>query len=95
MKKKQPTYTDDFKRKIAELRESGKSIGEIQREYGMSKATISTWHAQFRTSGSFRAADNLSEEEKELRRLRKENKRLMMEVDILKQAALILGRNGE
>ena len=95
MTKKQPTYTEDFKRKIAELRESGKSIHEIQREYGMAKATICKWQEQYRTSGSFKAADNLSEEEKELRRLRKENKQLRMEVDILKQAALIMGRNAE
>jgi transposase len=95
MSKKQPTYTADFKRKIAELVESGKSLAEISREYGMSKGTASTWHRQYKTSGSFKAVDNLSTEDKELRQLRKENKRLKMEVDILKQAALILGRNAE
>ena len=95
MSKKQPIYTADFKRKISELRESGKSIAELSREYGMSKATIMNWHKQYKTSGSFKASDNLSEGEKELRQLRKENKRLQMEVDILKQAALILGRSGE
>jgi len=95
MNKKQPTYTTEFKRKIAELRENGKSINEIQREYGMAKATICNWHTQYKTSGSFKAADNLSEADKELRHLRKENKKLRMEVDILKQAALILGRNAE
>ena len=95
MSKKQPTYTIEFKRKIAELRESGKSINEIHQEYGMAKATICNWHNQYKTSGSFKAADNLSDEEKELRRLRKENKQLRMEVDILKQAALIMGRNAE
>ena len=95
MKKKQPVYTDDFKRKIAELRENGKSINEIMREYGMAKATVCKWHEQYRTSGSFKAEDNRSEDEKELRQLRKENKKLRMEVDILKQAALIMGRNAE
>jgi transposase len=34
----------------------------------------------------------MSESEKELRQVRKENKQLGMENDILKQAALILGR---
>ncbi|WP_289891932.1 hypothetical protein [Virgibacillus pantothenticus] len=43
-------------------------------------------------TGSFAAKDNCSEEENELARLRKENQRLMMENDILKQAALIMGR---
>jgi len=95
MKKKQPTYTSDFKSKISELRESGKSISELSREYGIAKGTISIWHNQYKSTGSFRTSDNLSEEEKELKHLRKENKQLRMEVDILKQAALIMGRNAE
>lgn len=95
MTKKQPVYTAEFKRKIVELRESGKSIPELSREYGISKTSISTWHTQHKTSGSFKTSDNLSDDEKELRNLRKENKRLKMEVDILKQAALIMARNDE
>jgi transposase len=43
-------------------------------------------------SGQFGVEANMSESEKELRELRKENKHLRMENDILKQAALILGR---
>ena len=91
----QPTYTAEFKRKIAELHEAGKSTNEIMKEYGMAKSTISKWHQQFMQSGSFKTADNLSESEKEMRKLRKENKQLRMENDILKQAALILGRNAK
>jgi transposase len=88
-------YTEEFKRQIAQLRESGRTISAIVREYGISKATISTWHKQYRTSGTFTAESNRSPEEKELRELRKVNKQLKMENDILKQAALILGRKGE
>ena len=92
---KQPRYTGDFKLKIVELHENGKSINDISKEYGMAKQSVSNWHKQYKTSTSFKPADNLSNEEKELRQLRKENKKLRMEVDILKQAALILGRNIE
>ena len=92
---RQPTYTEDFKRKIVELRESGKSTADISREYEMSKQTVLNWCNQYGNSGSFKAADNLSEEERELKKLRKGNKRLRMENDILKQAALIMGRKGE
>ncbi|MFP3152930.1 transposase [Lachnospiraceae bacterium ZAX-1] len=88
------TYTDDFKIKIAQLRESGKSISGLMREYKLAKSTISTWHTQYCNSGSFKAADDLSDEGKELKALRKENKQLKMEVGILRQAALIMGRNG-
>jgi transposase len=89
------TYTEDFKRQIAQLRENGRTISDISREYGLSKSAISTWHKQYVTSGAFTLEANRTPQEKELRELRKENKRLMMEVDILKQAALIMGRKGE
>ena len=56
------------------------------------KASINTWVRQFTNSGKFGIVENLSENEKELRILRKENKQLRMENDILKQAALILGQ---
>ena len=47
---------------------------------------------QANTSGSFKEKDNLTPEQKELIQLRKQNKQLLMENDILKQAALIFGR---
>jgi len=50
------------------------------------------WLKKYRNSGSFRDVDNLTEEQKELKKLQKRNKELEMENDILKQAALILGR---
>jgi len=95
MSKKQPTYKTEFKQQIAQLRESGKTLSEISREYGMAKGTIDIWHKRYVNTGSFKTIDNLDDSEKELRALQKENKRLKMEVDILKQAALIMGRNGE
>ena len=91
----QPTYTDEFKRKICELKASGRSTSDLVREYGITKTSINVWYRQQNTSGSFKASDNMSEGEKELLKLRKENKQLRMENDILKQAALILGRKGE
>jgi len=92
---KPPRYTEDFKRKIVELKSSGKTISELCSEYRVAKASVSNWVSQYRNSGSFKAVDNLSAEEKELKELRKENRQLRMENDILKQAALILGRKGE
>lgn len=88
-------YTDEFKEKIVELKKAGKSTTDIMREYGVSKTSIQAWEKQFNNSGKFTVKDNLTDQEKELRVLRKENKQLKMEVDILKQAALILGRKYE
>lgn len=87
------SYTEDFKKKIVELVATGRGISELAKEYGISKSTISIWNMQYKNSCSFNKADNLSEKEKELISLRKENKQLKMENDILKQAALILGRS--
>jgi transposase len=95
MPKRQPTYTTDFKHQIANLVQAGKSSSEISKEYGISKTTVKNWYMRYINSGSFKTEDNRSDDEKELRALRKENKKLKMEVDILKQAALILGRNAE
>ena len=50
------------------------------------------WVKQAETSGSFHEKDNRPPEQEEVIRLRKENQQLKMENDILKQAALILGR---
>ena len=88
-------YTDEFKKKIVELKRSGKPTREIVKEYGVTKTSVYTWVAQYANSGKFNVIDNLSEGEKELRTLRKENKQLKMENDILKQAALILARKPE
>jgi transposase len=92
MPKKQPSYPDEYKRKIIELMKSGKKKSDILREYGMSRGTLDRWIEYESKSGSFKVSDNRSESENELIELRKENKRLLMENDILKQAALIMGK---
>jgi len=92
MKKKQATYTDEFRLQIVKLIESGKPKMEVVREYGVPEPTVRDWLRRYRNSGSFRYIDNLTEEQKELAKLRKRNKQLEMENDILKQAALIFGR---
>ena len=57
--------------------------------------TIMNWIQKYNKTGSFKAYDNRTEEEKELIRLKKENQQLKMENDILKQAALILGQKSK
>ncbi|MGL5720353.1 MAG: IS3 family transposase [Alphaproteobacteria bacterium] len=84
-------YTEDFKRKIVELNQGGKAVSELVSEYKIAKSTISTWCKQYANSGKFTIKDNLSESEKELRVLRKENKQLKMEVDIFKAGGTDIG----
>ena len=91
-KRNQGDYTDDFREQIAKLVMSGKPVANIVKEYGIAKATVHNWARKYQESGSFRDKDNRSAEETELIKLRKENKQLRMEVDLLKQAALIMAR---
>ena len=92
-KEDRKSHTDDFKQQICNLIKSGKPRKEICEEYGISKSLLSIWYKQFATTGSFAAKDNRTPEENRILELEKENKQLRMEVDILKHAALILGKN--
>lgn len=91
-KRERRTYTEEFKEQMVKLYESGKSKTEIMREYDLTPTAFNTWIKRSKNTGSFKEKDNRSPEENELIKLRKENQKLKMENDILKQAALILGR---
>jgi transposase len=91
-KRPRRTYTDEFKAQMVKLYESGKPKNEIISEYDLTPTAFNTWIKRSATTGSFKEKDNRTEEENELIKLRKENQRLKMENDILKQAALIFGR---
>ena len=94
--RKQPrprrTYTPEFKQQLVDLYRSGKRKCDIVREYDIAKSLLDKWIAQADHSGSFKEKDNRTPEQQELIELRKQNQQLKMENDILKQAALILGR---
>ena len=85
-------FTDEFKKQMVGLYNSGKPSSEIIKEYELTPSTFHKWVKQHNETGSFKISDNLTPEQKELIALRKQNKQLQMEVDILKQAALIMGR---
>jgi len=87
-----PKYEDSFKQQLVELYNNGKSATEIEREYHVSSSALYKWIKYFNNSGSFKVKDNRTDAENELKRLEKENRQLKMENDILKQAALIMGR---
>ena len=91
-KKARRTFTFEFKEQIVQLYLNGKPRKDIIREYDLTPSSLDKWVNQSQSSGSFKEKDNLTPEEQELNKLRKEIKQLQMENDILKQAALILGR---
>lgn len=86
-------YDEDFKRQIVKIYNQGNhSYRSLADEYGVTATSIRTWVLRYNNSNSFDVKDNRTEEEKELIELRKKVKQLEMENDILKQAALLLGK---
>ena len=87
-------WLDQFKREAVELvRVSGRPVGQIAEELGVSDQTLRNWvHADAGGQGK----GSLSPDEKEeLKLLRKENKRLRMEREILKKAATFFAQEND
>lgn len=91
-KRAKRTYTEKFKKQLVELYNNGKPRSEIIKEYDLTPSAFDKWAKCINATGSSKEKDNRTPEEQELIRLRKENQQLKMEVDVLKQAALIFGR---
>lgn len=85
-------FTDEFKRQIVDLYNAGKPKREIMDEYDLGKSTVERWIKLINATGSPRAACNRTPEQNRILELERENRRLRMEVDVLKQAALIYAR---
>ena len=87
--RKRRKFTDDFRNDAVKLvTEQGYSCTEVGRRLGINHSNVSRWVRQHRDSLDNPAnPESPHELEKELKRLRKENKRLLMERDILKKAA--------
>ncbi|WP_286642511.1 IS3 family transposase [Spiroplasma ixodetis] len=81
------SYTDEFKKQIVALYQSGKSISCLVKEYNVTRAVTYKWIKQFTNSGSFKTKDNLSDLEKQLIQANKELKQLRMENDIFKASS--------
>ncbi|RSD29635.1 transposase [Vibrio pectenicida] len=88
-KRKNRSYTDEFRREaVALITEQGYSVSKAAASLGVTDKLLYNWKAKFESekSGSALSAD----ERADLMRLRKENKELRMEKDILKKASALL-----
>lgn len=90
-----PTYPAEFKRDAIELaRTSGRPITQIARELGVAPQSLRNWIKQDEIDRG--EAEGLSTTEREeLRELRRENRKLKMERDILKKAAAWFAKESE
>jgi transposase len=90
MTKKRKNYSKQFKIDAVKLvTEQGYKVSEAARNLGIHHTSLRNWKKQLETDGnqSFPGKGFISPEKVELYRLRKENKRLRMEREILKKAA--------
>jgi len=85
-------YPEEFKKQMVQLFNAGKPREEIIREYELTSSAFDRWVKRINATGSSHERDNRTPEQEELLRLRKENNKLKMENDILKQAALIFAQ---
>ena len=76
-------FTEEFKLQMVKLYNSGKTVVEIVKEYDLTRSAFMNWIQKYNKTGSFKACDNRTEEEKELLRLKKENQQLRMENEII------------
>ena len=86
------TFSEEFKKQMVLLYNSAKPRADIIREYDLSSTSLDKWVKHINSTGSTKECDNRTPEELELIKLRKENQRLKMENDVLKQAALIFAQ---
>lgn len=95
MPRTKPPYPPEFRREAVELaRTSGKPIAQVARDLGVSGQTLHTWIKQADVDAGKREGLT-TEEREELRRLRRENRTLVQEREILKRAAAFFARESE
>ena len=87
-----PRYTPEFRAEAVRLiHSSEKPLSQIARELGVSDNSLREWVKQSEIDAGQREGIS-TEEREELRRLRKENKTLRQERDILKKATVFFAR---
>ena len=89
-------YENDFKVMLVELLKSGRKAKSLSEEYGVADGIIRRWKREYEAkSGDFSKKRELSLEEQELKRLKKELKDVRMERDILKKAVSIFSKSDQ
>jgi transposase len=87
-------FTSEFKVGAVRLvLDEGKTIGAVARELDLTPSALGVWVARAQADRTRGKTGLTSEERAELARLRKENRELRMERDILKKAAAFFAKN--
>ena len=88
-----PAHPAEFRRRAIELaRARTKPIAEVAKDLRISESCLRNWLAQAEVDGNGSATQLTSKEKKELAELRRDKRRLELEVEILKRAAAYFAR---
>ena len=93
--KTRPAYPEQFRREAIELLRAGRTPRELAESLGVWQQTLRNWRRQDQLDRHERDDGLTTDEREELRRLRRENARLMQERDLLKRAAAFFAKETE
>jgi transposase len=95
-KKQRPrrSFTSEFKAEIVELCRGGdRSIGQVARDFDLTETAVREWVKQAERDAGTRVDGGLtSAEREELAQLRRDNRRLREDVEILKRATAFFAK---
>ncbi len=92
-KRPRRSFTDEFKAGAVRLvLDEGKTIPQVARDLDLTQSALRTWVERARADRTKGKTGLTSEERAELGRLRKENRELRMEREILKKAAAFFAK---
>jgi transposase len=92
-KRSRRRFTAEFKAQaVKRLLEDGRGLSEVATELGVGSGQLSSWRTEHLAAGSAEALALRKAEQAETQRLKRENKRLEEEVEILRKAAAFFAR---
>jgi transposase len=93
-RRKRRKFTAEFKADaVALIRKGNKSIGQVARDLDLTQSAVRNWFRQAEIDDGRGAPGALTTAEREeLQRLRRENRQLQMERDILKKATAFFAK---
>ena len=96
-KKKRRKHSNEFKEEAVKLvTEQGYKISEAAKNLGIHHSVLGRWKHEFEVAEESNVSSgDVASMEAELKRLRKENKRLQMEREILKKAAAFFAKESD
>ncbi len=95
MPKSRAPYAPEFRQQMIELVRTGRTPQELSREFEPTAQTIHNWVKQADTDAGRRTDGLTTEERAELRGLRRQNRQLKLEREILAKAAAWFARETE